>query len=255
MRDSILDTKVSTKITKILESCVKRTIVRVNKTIKDNNSPKPFHQALLTEDIVKISSFERSFSTSFGQGPIEEISQVLAIANGYKAERQKESMLTVYKGAVDEIERICSALRDGNNQPNWTKEKNVVTSFDKGDTVVKKVISDLWMKKDNKEYFLTIKTVKPNLDQSEKAKKDMLLLKAGSDKYSTFLGLYYNPYGLNRSDYKHNFPMKIFNMHKDECVLIGKDYWDFIGGVGTYEELIKVFALAGVNTKTSLLNF
>ena len=51
---------------------------------------RPFHEALLTKELVAASAFERSFSTSFGQGPIEEISRILAIATGAECARQKK---------------------------------------------------------------------------------------------------------------------------------------------------------------------
>lgn len=243
------------QIKQILVQCVEGAISRTVKKIESDKSPKPFHTALLTEDIVRISSFERSFSTSFGQGPIERISELIAVENGYEAQRQKESLLNLYKGAVDEVERISSALRAGNQKPDWKKETQTLSAFNKGDTIVRRVISDLWLKKDGREYFFSIKTVTPNLDQSEIAKKDMLLLMADNSNYRTFFALYYNPHGQHREDYKHNFPMKMFDMHKDNCVLIGKDYWDFLGGEGTYEELLEIFSEVGEETKKTLLNF
>lgn len=243
------------KVKEILRKCVKGAMDRTSKKIRDAQEVKPFHTALLTEEIVKISSFERSFSTSFGQGPIEKISELIAFENGFEALRQKEVMANVYKGAIDEIERICSSLRSGQQTPNWKKEVQLISSYTKGDTVVRRIISDLWLKKDGQEHFISIKTVSPNLDQSEIAKKDMLLLKAASQSYKTYFGLYYNPYGVNRLDYKHSFPMRIFDMHYDSCVLIGKDYWDFVGGVGAYKNLIEVFAEVGNETRKSLIDF
>lgn len=238
----------------ILRSCVSGALKRTSDKIKKDKAHKPFHKALLTEDIVKISSFERSFSTSFGQGPIEKISELVALENGFEAKRQKETLINVYKGAVDEIERICSALRSGNQRPNWKKEIQTITSFSKGDTVVRRVISDLWLKKGDIETFISIKTVRPNLDQSEIAKKDMLLLKADNRANQTFFGLYYNPDGANRNDYNHSFPMKIFDMHNDSCVLIGKEYWDFLGGSGSYIKILEIFSEVGEETKKTLLS-
>ncbi|VAW41936.1 hypothetical protein MNBD_GAMMA01-416, partial [hydrothermal vent metagenome] len=178
-----------------------------------------------------------------------------AADNGFQAELQKTTMANVYKGAIDEVERTCSALRNGSQLPNWKKEVAAVSSFSKGDTVVRRVISDLWLEKDGVEHYISIKTVAPNLDQSEIAKKDMLLLKAENPVFKTYFALYYNPNGPQRSDYNHSFPMKIFNMHTDECVLIGKDYWGFLGGAGTYEKLLEVFSEVGEGTKSSLAGF
>ena len=164
-------------------------------------------------------------------------------------------MLTVYKGAVDEIERITSALRGSKQAPNWQNEVQTITAFNKGDVLIRRVISDLWLKKNDVEHYVSIKTVQPNLDQTEVAKKDMLLVKAANSQHQAYLALYYNPNGSARSDYKHSPPKKIFDMHNDSCVLIGKDYWEFLGGPDTYQSLLDTFAEAGKETKTMLLNF
>lgn len=183
------------------------------------------------------------------------ISALVAEDNGFEVQRQKVTLVNAYKGAVDEVERICSALRNGSQKPNWKKEIETLTAFNKGDTVVRRVISDLWLRKDAQEFYISIKTVTPNLDQSEIAKKDMLLLKACDSRFLTFFGLYYNPNGDRREDYRHSFPMKIFDMHNDECVLIGKDYWNFLGGDGAYEKLLEIFGQVGEETKKKLLAF
>lgn len=243
-----MDKKTRNQIDDILRDCVDRTLKRVSK----DKTYRPFHDALLTKDLVTASSFERSFSTSFGQGPIEEISQTIALSTGAECERQKETRVNVNKGAVDEIERILSALRSGDAAPNWEKELSRILAFTKGDYIQRRVISDLWIKRKNVEMFLSIKTVKPNLDQTEIVKKDLLLLKAHDENYKTYLGLYYNPGGLKREDYDWTIPSKIFDMKKDECVLIGKDYWDLIGGEDTYEKVLSVFETVGIETRKKL---
>ena len=242
--------KKSTKeqITAILQDCVDRAIKRVKK----DKTYRPFHEALLTKKLVAASAFERSFSTSFGQGPIEEISQILATANGAESVRQKETMANVNKSAVDEIERILSSLRSGESTPNWDKEVAKIKAFNKGDYVVRRIISDLWIKKQNTEIFISIKTVKPNIDQTEIVKKDMLLLKGHDPNFETYFGLYYNPGGTDRADYNWSVPTKIFNMKQDKCVLIGPEYWNLIGGKGTYKLLLKIFEKVGTDTRSQL---
>jgi len=238
------------KIEGILESCVSRALIRTAK----NKTYRPFHESLLTKELVNASSFERSFSTSFGQGPIEEISQLIAIDSGHQAERHKETQVNVFKGAIDEIERICSSLRSGEKNPNWKTELKKISAYQKGDTEVRRVISDLWLKKDGVETFISIKTVKPNLDQTEIAKKDLLLLKAHNHEYQTYFGLFYNPGGPNRSDYNWTMPFKIFDMFHDDCVLIGKDYWNTLGDSSdTYEKLLEIFKIVGKRTQEAIM--
>ncbi len=232
----------------ILQKCITGTLKRVSKT----KTFKPFHDALLTKEIVSASAFERSFSTSFGQGPIEQISNIIAISTGAECIRQKETRVNVNKGAVDEVERILHSLRSGDSSPNWEKELAKVFAFTKGDYVQRRILSDLWIKRNGTEIFISIKTVKPNIDQTEIVKRDMLLLKAHDSKYETYFGLYYNPGGPRRIDYNWSIPSKIFDMLNDNCILIGQEYWDLLGGEGTYEDLLKVFIKIGEETRAQL---
>lgn len=242
--------KIETKnaVREILKECVDSTITR----IKKDSSHRPFHEALLSKELLIASAFERSFSTSFGQGAVEDISQRIAIDNGYECVRQKETQVNVYKGAMDEITRILSDLREGLKKPDWNTELKKICAYQKGDTVVQRVISDLWIKNKDHETFISIKTVKPNLDQTEIAKRDLLLLKADDPKRNVFFGLFYNPGGESRADYNWTVPNKIFNMLEDKCVLIGADYWNYIGGKGTYSDLLDIFSEIGERTRTQL---
>jgi hypothetical protein len=146
-------TETREKVEHIIRDCVLKAVKRTEK----NTTYRPFHEALLSKELVRAASFERSFSTSLGQGPIEEISKIIAEDNGYEAQRQKEIYVNVYKGAIDEIERICSSLRSGEKPPNWDKEVQRIRAYSKGDTEVRRVISDLWLKKDEEEVFIFIR--------------------------------------------------------------------------------------------------
>jgi Type II restriction endonuclease, TdeIII len=236
------------EISNVLKECVFATIKRVAK----DKTFRPFHEALLTKELVSASAFERSFSTSFGQGPIEEISRILAISSGAECERQRETRVNINKGASDEVGRILSALRDGDSTPNWKKETARILAFSKGDYVQSRILSDLWIKRNRTEIFISIKTVKPNIDQTEIVKRDMLFLKAHDPAYETYMGLYYNPGGPKREDYNWTLPSKIFNMKDDECILIGEEYWELVGGKGTYKSMLEVFEEVGTVTRVKL---
>ena len=242
--------KIETRsaICKILRGCVNNTLKRIQKKV----THKPFHEALLSKELLVASAFERSFSTSLGQKAVEEISQQIAIDHGAECIRQKETQVNIYKGALDEITRIMGDLREGVKSPDWNTEIKKICAFKKGDTVVQRVISDLWLKKGSHETFISIKTVKPNLDQTEIAKRDMLLLKADDPTRNVIFGLFYNPGGEERNDYNWTIPNKIFNMLEDDCVLIGADYWNFIGGKNTYSDLLEIFSEIGEDTRERL---
>jgi hypothetical protein len=243
LKKFILDTLVDT---------VQRTVKRMS----NEDTHRPFHSALLSEDLLANSRFERSFSTSFGQGAIEKISaEVIRYNGGSNVQNQFVSNIRVPNLKLEEISKIIDNLRDPKKsfaKPSWVNEitslSNIVPQENSRYTNLR-VISDLYWFKDGKHNYASIKTVKPNIDQTAQAKKDLLTLKAADPACNTFFCLYYNPYGESRSDYNHAAPANIFNFKTDECVLIGKDYWDHLGGVGFYEELLDVFEEAGEKTR------
>lgn len=44
-------------------------------------------------------------------------------------------------------------------------------------------------------------------------------------------------------------------MKQDDCVLIGSDYRDLVGGAGSYDFLLEIFEEVGTQTRDQLENF
>jgi len=227
-------------------SCVRRTLERMKK----EETKKPFHEILLLEEANLWSRFERSFSTSFGQRGIEEISRLATLSDGATAaEKQKETVFKIDGGILAEI-------NNAKGHSNWNDSLRHVEGATKTGSMREiKVISDLWWKKDGVENYVSIKTVQPNIDQTTVAKMDCLKLKVFDPNCNVFFGMYYNPFGEERKEYRHTPPMSIFNMHSDPVVLIGEDYWDTLGGPGFYKELLEIARSAGEKTKKMMSGY
>jgi hypothetical protein len=232
-----------------LRSCVLNTISR----LEAEDTHRPFHSALLSEQALFWSRFERSFSTSFGQRVIEQISKAAAESGGaISAENQKATTFQLSTLQLNAIEDHISNLRNGRNlrPSNWLVDVEHLASISsESEPHLIRVISDLWWKKDGVNNYMSIKTVKPNIDQTAEAKRDLLKLKLSDPSANVYFGLYYNPYGEKKSDYNWSPPKRIFNFNSDSCILIGKEYWDTLGGEGFYEELLNIAGRVGHETK------
>ena len=68
-------------------------------------------------------------------------------------------------------------------------------------------------------------------------------------KAGVYFGLYYNPYGEHRADYAWTPPKGVFDLAQDEVVLIGRDYLDTLGGVGTYDVVLEIARQVGRETR------
>jgi hypothetical protein len=238
-------------IAKEFRDCVLNTIKRLDNT----ETNRPFHAALLSDEALFWSRFERSFSTSFGQRVIEEISKIVAISGGaVEASRQKETFVKLDRAVDNAIVTHVQELREASKQK-WADAVSEITQiYLTNDIVEHRIISDLWWYKDGINHYMSIKTVKPNIDQTAVAKLDLLRLTLSDPDCRAYFGLYYNPYGENRESYAHNPPMGIFNFHTDEVVLIGKDYWDTLGGDGCYEIVLGIAKEVGAETREILSN-
>lgn len=236
-------------------NCVNGTIDRVMGT---ERTYRPFHTALLSDDAVFWSAFERSFSTSFGQRVIEEIARLVALSNGAcDARRQVETIVhidTAYEEAIHEEMRFLRAHNRMMDYSWYPTMQRIMNSVPTGRTVDIRVISDLYWNKNGVDNYISLKTVKPNIDQTAVAKEDCLHLSVADPTCNVYFGLPYNPYGELKEDYSHNPPMGIFDFRHDPVVLIGKEMWDTIGGVGCYEELLDIATEVGHETRMRIRN-
>ncbi|MBD66531.1 MAG: restriction endonuclease [Halobacteriovoraceae bacterium] len=235
-------------------SCVVNTIERLKKS-KGNH--RPFHSQLLSEEILKASLFERSFSTSFGQRVIEQISKIIAedTKGTTDVQNQKITIIDIPHDTTLSIHLHLQLLRDNKlgRSADWLEDIKSITVA-KNKLEQQRVISDLWFRRGNIDHYFSIKTVKPNIDQTMEAKRDILRLYSVFPECKAYFALPYNPYGEEKKLYAHNPPFKIFNMIKDEVVLIGKDYWDILGGKGTYSNLLQIAEEVGEDTRKLLDN-
>ncbi len=233
--------------------CVDGTIQRIS---QNEQTYRPFHTALLSEDVIFWSAFERSFSTSFGQRVIEEIAKLVALSNGADAaDRQKETYITIDEAKDEAIHNHIQELRSSKGRVlrPWQNILNDIRRIpETGRNRQVRIISDLWWRKDGIDNFISLKTVKPNIDQTAVAKEDCLHLSVAIPTCNAYFGLPYNPYGEDRTDYDFKPPMGIFDFRRDPVVLIGRDMWDTIGGPGCYEDLIDIADKVGRETKDKI---
>lgn len=248
-----MNAKYRAMIANEFRNCVEGTISRISHNEQTN---RPFHKALLSEEIIFWSAFERSFSTSFGQRVIEELVRLVAFSNGAEqVERQAETIISIDEAHEQAIHNHIQMLR-ANHRGNiiaWDETIKAIQSVPlSGKSRRVRIISDVWWRKDGVDNYISLKTVKPNIDQTAVAKEDCLHLKIADPNCNVYFGLPYNPFGEKRTDYAFNPPMGIFDFRRDSVVLIGRDLWDTIGGNGCYDELLEIAASVGKETRSAI---
>lgn len=219
---------------------------------------KPFHERLFSKEIIRKTSFLHSCSTTIGVTLFQNIAYVVAKGNKNfkKVEKQLEVRGNFSSEAKSLIEDIIYDLgrktKDSNKiKPNIKKEiKQVLKVSGKGQESTQ--ITDLFIvNSKSAEIYIEIKTIKPNKGECEKAKRLLLKIVALVNKPVTVLvGMGYNPYDPQKFSWP--LPLNYFNLRED--LLVGEDFWDFLGGPGAYRELLNIFEIAGKELKEKIEN-
>ncbi|WP_126428613.1 TdeIII family type II restriction endonuclease [Brevibacillus marinus] len=209
----------------------------------------PFGFRLVPIEVWKGAKFERSFVTTLGQGIFEQLAKIIAEGTGAVAENQHDTHLRINTWRLEKIDEILKSQRESRRAPNWEQEVAEILALNNERYEEVIVKSDLYIRRpDGSQEFYSFKTVKPNLDQTERAKRDMLRLLAGDVNNKAYFALPFNPAGEGNPYREAGFtiPYKLLNMDQDECVLIGAELWNRIGNdVNTYDELLELFEQVG----------
>lgn len=209
--------------------------------------------ARLIQDNEKIAaySFIHSMATTLGMSIYEEVSVILASETADESFRNYGVGGAISKSQKSAIGSIVAKLRNGEQEADIEEEKQEVlnASAENGEFQKSGNIADFYMKRNGEEYYFEIKTVKPNIDVFEKSKTKLLEWVARRRKpVNVFLAFPYNPY--HPESYSRFTESGMMDTSND--FLVGVEYWDFIGGEGTFPELLKTFDEVGKQFKEQL---
>jgi hypothetical protein len=212
----------------------------------------PFHYRLLGKDRMALFSFIHSINTMLGTSIFEQVAAMIVKPHAKRTIGQyKKFEGFISTEAVLVTDRIMRDLRSAKRKPDKSKEtQEIVDAVSKGrqgEKLKKRV--DLFIEmKDGIEYYFEIKSAKPNIGDFIEIKKQMLdwiAIRSSQDQHAqikTLVAIPYNPYEPN--PYDRWTLQGLFDL--DEEVLVGAEFWDFLGGENTYESLLDVFEEAGL---------
>ena len=235
---------------------------KILKKIEDYNlnnedSSKPFQYALFTKKGYLAKGFIHGCETALGNWH-ESIAKIIASENFKTAKKlQGKNKLKgqITHEAQRKFENILSDLDSVIREPNHKSEsEEIFVSSQNIERVENRIQTvDLFLERENgEEIYFEIKGPKPNKNEMRAAKRDLLEIYAmrakEGKKVRIYLGMYYNPYF--PKPYERWTCLKFFDKGND--FLIGKNFWDFLGGSGTYEKLIEIYEKVGEEIRSVL---
>ena len=230
-----------------------------SKMEKHNPEPAsmPFHTRLLGKDRLALYSFIHSLNTSFGRGIFEPVALALSEEKYDNASAQVVAGKKISSGAQREIQKIIDGLTTAKTFPNKKEEIERIRHVCKTGRMisVKPTKVDLMLTTKDGEYFLfDIKTAKPNAGGFKEFKRTLLewtaviLANEPKAEVNTAIAIPYNPY---EPEPYNRWTMRGMLDLKDE-LMVADEFWDFLGGRGTYKNLLDCFEKIGVELQKEI---
>ena len=180
----------------------------------------------------------QSLVTSIGMSFYEQIAVIAARSNSDEAYHHWESNATIASARLSRITKIKTDL--GNRKRNADIDSEIKEVLGVPNTNQREVsegrIVDVYFRRGDDEYYVEIKT-RANKGLHLSLKEQMLRWVARADKaIHPIIAVAYNPY--HPEPYR-GIGVDVMQLGKD--LLVGKEFWDLVGGKGFYEQLEKIF--------------
>ncbi len=244
-RSTQMKLAIQTVIQEMMDKIMERVLITDPFIPEEHRAKKPLYAALVPDEIFKGSHFERRFVTPFGKA--WEKLAVVAAEHGLGYGTLHHTIHGKMKrGRIQCITEVLNRLEHpakGKERisPHWDHELKYILAG-KGKYIPVTVVCDVYAEDTvhNRRYAFELKAPLPNSDQTKASKEKLLKLYCMEPPHidEAYFALPYNPYG-QKEEYSWSFPARWFNMKEDTVVLIGNEFWEKIGGVGTYRAFIE----------------
>lgn len=208
---------------------------------------KPFHEAIIPAQVIRISEFERSFSTKLGT-TFEECARLIARQTFEIAQRGYKASGKMPLAAAAKIEEIVARLGQKSKQVSFLEMIDLVLDIEDDIWVERPAIADLYLRDSNgREHYFEIKSPKPNkgqcLEITERLLRIHAIKQANHSRVNAYFAMGYNPYGNLKTLYQHSFSLQYLDIKNQ--LLLGEEFWTYFGGNDTFEQLLEVYQKVG----------
>lgn len=248
---------ISNKQRENVEAALK-TALR-NKFLNYNPEPAymPFHTRLLGKDRLALYSFIQSLNTNFGTTIYEPVAVSLANSRFEIAKTQQIAGEYMSEKAQYVIQQIMDDLTAADYSPDKISEIERIREVCQEGKMrkVKPTKVDVLLKESNGTLHLfDIKTAKPNKGGFIEFKRTLLvwiacvLASNPASKIQTYIAIPYNPY--YPKPYSRWTMAGMLDLKNE--LKVAEEFWDFIGGEGTFEELLNCFERVGIELRDEI---
>jgi len=248
-----MDKEQKNIITQTIKECLRNKF----QNYEPETTSMPFHFRLLGKDRMALYSFIHSINTNFGTAIFEPVAQKLALPRFSTVETQQKAKTIIYSDAQHEIQRIIDSLETASSKPAKLEEIERIRKLCQSGEPINVKLTKIDLKlisHDGKMFFTDIKSPKPNSGEFRGFKRTLLdwiaseLAVNPNANIETFLSMPYNPY--EPAKYKRWTMRGMIDLEYE--LKVADEFWDFLGGEGTYAELLDCFEKAGIELREEI---
>ncbi len=248
-------------LTKAQSDLIKDTLIKTLrnkfKKYKPETINMPFPTALLGKDRIALYSFIHSLVTNFGTTIFEPVAVALSTTKFKEVKTHTTVGKTITENSLFEIQKIMDSLNAGTSKPDKPNELKILKNASKIGKLreVKPTIVDIYLKNEKGEIFLIdLKTAKPNKGGFKEFKRTLLewagviLTENSKVKVNSLIAIPYNPYA--PKPYSRWTIAGMLDLKYE--LKVAEEFWDFIGGKGSYNGLLTCFEEVGIEMRTEI---
>ncbi len=240
-------------VEEIIRSAIRNKLASYN----PEPSKKPFQVRLLGKDRMALYTFIQSLNTTFGTSIYEPVAKEIARHHFDKVEVQAgapKEMSVGMRGKVDEIVRRLEAADASPSRSNHNKDLRSAIGANPEMVMVRLSKIDILLQRDNNLYLVDIKTAKPNVSGFQKYKRTLLEWMGAYMEINPSLEVYpmiaipYNPYV--PKPYSRWTLRGMLDLNHE--LKVAGEFWDFLGGSGSFEEVLQCFERVGMQLRPEI---
>jgi len=240
-----------------INQLLKRAIRHKLQNYRPEPASMPFHTRLLGKDRIALFSFIHSLNTNFGTSIFEPVA--VEIAKGRFQEVRSQVIVgdVVSESAQNVIQTVMDNLGTATVQPNKIQEVEMIRACCQQPPFRKTKLTrvDIYLQDfENNFYLFDLKTAKPNAGGFKEFKRTLLewtaaiLAENPTVQVHTAIAIPYNPY--EPKPYQRWTMRGMLDLEHE--LKVAEEFWDFLGGTGTYEKLLTCFEQVGLELRSEI---
>lgn len=240
-----------------VETVLKNSLRHKFQSYSPEPASMPFHTRLLGKDRMALFSFIHSLNTNFGTSIFEPVAKALASANFQSALSQQVAGTKISSEAHNIIQNIMDNLATANSNPDKPTEIEAIRAVCRQGQMKNVKLTKVDIKliaHDGTIYLFDLKTAKPNVGGFKEFKRTLLewaaatLADSPSANVQTIIAIPYNPY--DPQPYNRWTMRGMLDLQNE--LKVAEEFWDFLGGQGTYQQLLDIFERVGIELRPEI---